>query len=172
MGMRRHDRAFGGLYQDPAGTLEGDLEALSAPAAREGLEGDVAPYVGPHAAAPGDGRVGVGEGGGAGVQEDRLPVGGDGDRTGPLEDHVEEAAGEPARALDPPYVPVDARLEGQDVLAVDRHPLVVELQEHDLFLLIGQAKLSGPGGRHELDALSGHGLLEEAPQVPALVLEA
>jgi hypothetical protein len=35
-----------------------------------------------------------------------------------------------------------------------------------------QKQVTGPGRHHELDALAGKGLLEEASQGPALVLEA
>jgi hypothetical protein len=38
------------------------------------------------------------------------------DVAAPLEDHVEEAAGEPARALDPLDVPADALLDSQDAV--------------------------------------------------------
>jgi len=172
VGVLRHHRAFGGLYEDPAGTFEGHLERLSGAAAGEGLERDVALDAGADVTAPGYRRLGVGEGGLARVQQDRLPVGGDGDLAGPLEDDVEEAAGEPTSALDPVDVPVDARLDSQHVVTVDRHPLALEVEDHDLALVVRQEQVAGTGGRHQLDALAGHGLLEEAPQSTALVLEA
>ena len=71
MGVLGDDRAFRGLYEDPAGPLERYLERLAAAAARERLEGDVAPYVRPDAAAPGYGGVRVGEGRGRGERAPR-----------------------------------------------------------------------------------------------------
>src|SRR5919107_3872418 len=164
--------AFRGLYEDPAGTLERYLERLAAAASRKGLEGDVALDARPHTAAPGDGGLGVGEGRGRGVEEDWLTVGGDGDLACAFEDDVEEAACEPACALDALYVPVYAWLEGEDVVAVDGHTLVLEVQDHDLALVHCQEEVARTVGRHKLDALSSDGLLEETPQAPALVLEA
>src|SRR5215211_4303574 len=172
VGMLGDDRPFGGLYKDPAITFESYLERLSAAASREGLEGDVAPDTRPHTAAPGDGGLGVGEGWGRRVEEDGLPVRGEGDPARAFEDDVEEAAREAAGALDPLYVPVDTGLEGEDVVAVDGHVVVLEIKDHDLALVLRQEQVARSVGRHQLDALACDGLLAETPKAPALVLEA
>src|ERR671910_1320811 len=171
MRMWRHERTFGGLNEDPPGAFEGHLERFSGAAASEGLERDVAPDAGAYVAAPGYRRVGVCIGGLARIEQHRLPVGGKGNPAGPLKDHVEEAAGETACALDAVDIPVDALVEGQDVVAVHGHPLVLEVEDHDLSLILRQEQVAGASGDHELDTLSGEGLLEEAPHTPALVLE-
>ena len=116
--------AFGGLYQDPAGTLEDiwNVSPLPRPVKVLNETSLLTPVRTPPLQAIAD--VGVGEGGGARVEQDRLPVGGDGHLARAMQDHVEEAAGEPARALDPVDVPLDARLDSQHVVAVDGHPLV------------------------------------------------
>src|SRR5215207_239523 len=152
--------AFRGLYEDPAGTLERHLERLAAAASRKGLEGDIAPDARSNTAAPGDGGLGVGEGWGRGVEEDWLTVRGDGDLARSFEDDVEEATGEPAGAFDAHYIPVYTRLEGEDVVAVDGHPLVVQDRGPDLALV----------QREEEGARDG--LLEVTAQATALVLEA
>src|SRR5215213_4201107 len=77
--MLGDDSAFRGLYQDPACPLESYLERLSAAASRKGLEGDIAPDARSYAAAPGDGGLGVRESRGRGIEEDGLPVRGEGD---------------------------------------------------------------------------------------------
>src|SRR5215208_964110 len=123
---------FRGLYEDPASPLERYLERLSAAASRKGLEGDVAPNARPHPAAPGDGGLGVGEGWGRGVEKHGLSVRGEGDPARTFEYDVEEASREAAGALDPLDVPVDSGLEVEDVVAVDGHTVVVEVQDHDL----------------------------------------
>src|SRR5215210_7229858 len=172
VGVFGDDRPFRGLYKDPAIPFESHLERLSAAASREGLEGDVAPDTRPHTAAPGDGGLGVGEGWGRRVEEDGLPVRGEGDPARAFEDDVEEAAREAAGALDPLYVPVDTGLEGEDVVAVDGHTVAVEVQDHDLALVLCQEQVARPVGRHQLYALARDRLLEETAQAPALVLEA
>src|SRR5215204_5930137 len=164
--------SFGGLYKDPSGAFEGDLERFAATAAGKGFEGDVAPDSRPHAAAPGYGGLGVGEGGGRGVEEDGLAVGSEGDLARAFQDDVVEAAGQTARALDPLDVPVDASVEGEDIVAVHGHAFVFEVEDHDLALVLRQEQVADSGGHHQLDAFAGHGLLEEPPQAPALVLEA
>src|SRR5215218_8859495 len=146
--MLGDDRAFRGLDWNPAGPLERYLERLAAAASGEGLEGDIALDARPHTAAPGDGGLGVGEGRGRGVEEDGLAVRGDGDLASAFEDDVEEAACESACAFDPPYVPVDAWLEGEDVVTVDGHTLVLEVKEHDLALVHRQEEVARPVGRH------------------------
>src|SRR5215213_4977650 len=164
--------SFRGLYQDPAVPFERHLEGLAATAACKGLEGDVAPYARPDAAAPGDGGLGVGEGRGRCVEEDGLPVGGQCDLARAFEDDVIEAAGQTTSALDSFDVPVDARVESEDVVAIHGHALVLEVEDHDLALVLRQEQIACPVGHHQLDALAGYGLLEEAPQAAALVLEA
>src|SRR5215210_7494077 len=77
--MRGTTAPFRGLYEDPVEDFEGHLERLTGAAAGEGLERDIAPDAGADVAAPGDRRLGVGEGGIARVQEDRLAVRGDGE---------------------------------------------------------------------------------------------
>src|SRR3712207_5932650 len=89
-----------------------------------------------------------------------------------MEDHVEGAAGEPPGPREGHDVPVHPFLEGEDVVAVDRHPLAVEVQDHDLAGVVGQEQVPGARGHHKVDALAGEGLLEEAPEAPALVVEA
>src|SRR5215208_1428507 len=139
---------FRGLYEDPASPLERYLERLAAATSRKGLEGDVAPYARPHTAAPGDGGLGVGEGRGRGVQEDWLTVGGEGDLACAFQDDVEEAACETACAFDPLYVPVDTWFEGEDVVTVDGHALVLQVQDHDLAFVLCQEQVARPVGRH------------------------
>src|SRR5215208_4752599 len=51
-------------------------------------------------------------------------------------------------------------------------PLVLEVDDHDLACILGEEEVADAGGRHELYALAGEGLFEEAPQSPALVFEA
>ena len=89
--MLGDDSAFRGLYEDPAGPLERYLERLAAAASGEGLEGDIAPYARPHTAAPGDGGLGVGEGWSTSVEENGLPVRGEGYFARAFEYDVEEA---------------------------------------------------------------------------------
>src|SRR5918995_6305472 len=139
---------FRGLYEDPASSLERYLEGLAAAASRKGLEGDIAPDACPHTAAPGDGGLGVGEGRGRGVEEDGFTIRGDGDLARAFQDDVEEAARETARALDALYVPLYAWLEGEDVVTVDGHTLVMEVQDHDLALVHRQEEVARPVGRH------------------------
>ncbi len=107
MGVFGDGRALRGLYEDPAGTFEGDLEGLPTPATHEGLERDVGADAGAYAAAPRYCGFRVGEARVAGVEEDGLSVRGYGDLAGAFERDVEEAAGETARALDAPDVPVN-----------------------------------------------------------------
>src|SRR5215216_4775217 len=144
--MLGDDSAFRGLYQDPACPLESYLERLSAAASRKGLEGDIAPDARSYAAAPGDGGLGVRESRGRGIEEDGLPVRGEGDFARAFEYDVEEASCEATRAFHPLYVPVDACLEGEDVIAVDGHTVVVEVQDHDLALVLRQEQVARPVG--------------------------
>src|SRR5215212_755595 len=146
--MLGDDSAFRGLYENPARPLERYLERLAAAASRKGLEGDIAPYARPHTAAPGDGGLGVGEGRGRGIEEDGLPVRGEGDLACAFQYDVEEAACEPAGALDTLYVPVDACFEGEDIVAVNGHTLVLEVKDHDLALVLRQEQVARSVGRH------------------------
>src|SRR5215203_6726769 len=140
--------AFRGLYQDPACPLESYLERLSAAASRKGLEGDIAPDARSYAAAPGDGGLGVGEGRGRGIEEDGLPIRGEGDLARAFEYDVEEAACETACALDSLYVPIDAWFEGEDVVTIDGHALILEVKDHDLAFVLRQEQVARAVGRH------------------------
>src|ERR671916_231494 len=94
------------------------------------------------------------------------------DPAGAFEHDVEQTAGEASGSLDTPDVPVHIPLKGEDAVAVDRHPLVLKIDDHNLPRVLGEEEVAGAGGRHEPYAFAGEGLLEEAPQPTALVLEA
>ena len=109
-------------------------------------------------------RVRVGEDGLAGphLERERVVVRGDRQHARTLEAHVEEATREHPR--DAPHqgdVPLERRLERQDVVPVHEDRLVVELEDRDLLRLIGEIELPLPLGLGELRAFPAHGPLQE-----------
>ena len=85
------------------------------------------------------------------VEPQRLAVRDQRDQPGAAQLDVEQPAGEhPGRAaLDPRHVPLDARLEGEDVRAVDGQRVVVEAQHVDEHRVVGEEHLAGARGLHQ-----------------------
>src|SRR5690606_16756541 len=123
------------------------------------LEGPVDTYL--EVGAPADRRLAVGEGRHrAGVEQDRGAVGGDGDPAGAGERGVEQAARGHSRALDPPDVPVDVGLEGEQVAAVDGQALVLQVDQVDVRGGVGEVGQALTARPDERRALAGHRLRE------------
>src|SRR5690606_23299448 len=84
-----------GLDDDEAVSLEEHLQGLAGAASEEGFQGNVRLELRGEGAAPGDGRVRVGDDGAAGLdaEGERLEVAGDGEQSAAVEADVEQAAG-------------------------------------------------------------------------------
>src|SRR4051794_5183501 len=159
------DAALGGLHEHPALAAERHLDRLAGAAADEVLHLEVGADAGRHARGPGDRGLGVGERRRrADVEQDGRAVGEDRHEPGPVQRQVEQAgAHHRAGALDALDVPVDAGVEGEQVAAVDRDVVVLEVDQVDVLRLVGEEYLTGAADLLQLRALAGHRHLEHPP---------
>ena len=104
------------------------------------------------------------------VEDDRLADHVDRDRPGPRHGGVEEAAAGHAGALGAVDVPLEGRVEGHQVAAVDRDRLVLEMQQVDVAGLVGEEHLALAGDPHQRDVLRRHDLLGELGEAAGLLV--
>src|SRR5690606_33794572 len=131
-----------------------ELHGLAAAPADQGAGLERAVHADVEARAPGDGGLAVDEGGGAAaVEHHRGAVGGDRDPAGAGEGRVEQAARGDARALDALDVGLQVGVVGEDVGAVDGDALVLQVEQVDVFGVVGQEQQALPLDAHRGDAL-------------------
>src|SRR4051812_41853194 len=118
---------FAGLYDDEALAGEADLEGLAAAPPDQGGGLEAALGLGLQPARPRDQRVRVDVGlvlAAAAVDDDRGAARGDGHPAGTRDADVEQAlSGELGQPLDPLDAPLQMRVEGEQIGAVDRQGL-------------------------------------------------
>jgi hypothetical protein len=163
---RARHPAFGGLNQQPSLAGEGHLHGFAGAAPDERLQVDVGLDRGLDVLRPGDRRLRVREGLIAvELQQHRGAVREHRDVARAGEVRVEHAAAhESGDALDLPDVPVDIRVERQEVCAVHGYRLTGELHQLDLLSEIGEEHLAAAGDLHQLGALAGDRLLRHPLQ--------
>jgi hypothetical protein len=182
-GARRRRDFFMRLHHDEAlaaAAVELHLERLAAAAPDERLKPDVGFEVGNEIPGPRDGGLRVGEHGRVPGRHDErqgLAMAQNRDEALPLELDVEQAAGDDGRELlHHGDLVGDARLEGQQVVAVHDNGLALEEEHRDALAIVREVELRARlgAGFHEAGALARERLLQHVAETVvhhALALE-
>ena len=160
-----HVNLFVRLHDHEAIALKAHLHRLPGAAAEEGAQRNVGLQFRRETAAPRDGRVRIGHQRPAGLhaQGQRLVVAGDRQQATALEADVEQTAGHHADDLfHHGDLVLEARLEGENVVAVHHQRLVFQAEDDDLLPLVGEVEFSPAVSVGQAHPFAGKRALEQA----------